>query len=425
MKLLNHSIKYISFTVLVLISIWAVAFYYSMLNEIKENADEELENQKRLIILNVNRNSEINLKTEFDESQYIIRPIEKALALSVKDQYIDTKVYMQDADDAELELESVRMLISVFKHNDSFYELQIINPIVEQDDLIKALSWNIIALYLVIGLSIVVVNGFILKRLWRPFYNFLEELKSYRIGKSKPLNQIETPINEFIDLQKAVNEMNQHSLNSFNQQKEFIENAAHELQTPIAITKNKLELLLEDEKLNDTHAQQIGETYQILHRLSKLNKTLLLLSKIENKQFHAEQEISINVITHQVLEELDEFAKFKNIKLKIAFEEPSFLKIDHSLATILINNLVRNAIFHNHDNGEILIYVRAQKFSIFNTGSETPLHEEVIFNRFHKTNLSSNGTGLGLSIVKAIAQTNKLKITYHFHENKHRFEILF
>src|SRR5690606_13539388 len=102
------------------------------------------------IILNAQKDSTLITKTYFDESFFTIREIEKEHALLIKDRYTDTVIYMQDADDEALEAEPVRMLSTAFENNGRYYELKIANSMVEEDDLIKTLLWDIVWLYIIL-----------------------------------------------------------------------------------------------------------------------------------------------------------------------------------------------------------------------------------------------------------------------------------
>lgn len=425
MKLLNQSIKYLSIALLLVVALWSVAFYFSMFNQIKDSIDEELEHQKRLIIQNALVDSIITTKSDFDESLYTLKIIDEQSALAVKDQYLDTEILMQDADDPMPEPEPVRMLVTVFRANDAYYRLKIVNPIIEQNDLLKALLWNVVGLYIILILSVVLINNVILKKLWQPFYTFLEQLKSYKIDDSNPLPQTKTKIKEFKDLQQAVNDMNQRSIHAYNQEKEFTENAAHELQTPLAIASNKIELLFENEYLSESQGQKLTETYQILQRLTKLNKSLLLLSKIENKQISNLQEINFNQLIQQIIQELDEVALYKNITVTVDDKGSLVYKMDKLHAQILITNLLKNAIYHNIEKGRIEIEINNNQIKICNSGDKKTLDKSKIFNRFQKYNASHNSTGLGLAIVKGISSLYSIKIDYSFGEQKHCFQLNF
>jgi two-component system sensor histidine kinase QseC len=234
MKLLNKSLIYLSVSLFFIIGVWSVVFYFNLLSEIKESVDEGLDNYKRQIVATAHKDPSILAKNNFDEGFFVIREITQNEAFDIRDTYLDTSVMMQDADDDEPELEPVRMLITAFENNGKYYELRIINSMVEEDDLVEELFGEALVLYFVLMTLIILINNLVLKRLWQPFYTFLNQLKSYRIGKSFP--QVNTKTQEFNDLQKAVTILLQHNVETFEQQKQFIGNASHELQTPLRPT---------------------------------------------------------------------------------------------------------------------------------------------------------------------------------------------
>lgn len=425
MKLLNQSIKYFSISLLIIISLWAVVFYFNMLSEIKSSVDEGLENYKRQIVYQAENDSTLLQQHTFEEGFFTIHEILQEKAMRFKDRYIDTMMYMQDADDEEPELEPVRMLTTAFEHEEKYYELSIINSMVEEDDLVKEMLWETIFLYVFLVVGIILLNNIVLRRLWKPFYDFLSQLKSYRLGNSKQLPRVETTTKEFNDLQQAVTTLLLHSIESYEHQKQFIGNASHELQTPLAIATNKLELLIEQGNLKEQDAGSISEVLEIIQRLVRLNKSLLLLTKIENKQFLDNQLISINEIAKQSCEDLEEMASFKQVTLSIVERAELKVEMDTSLAAIIVSNLLRNAVFHNHDHGSVEVVVSEQSIRIINTGHPFPLDAEKVFTRFYKSELEQGGSGLGLAIVKAICSMYGYSVVYAFEEQKHCFEIQF
>lgn len=425
MKLLNQSIKHLSISIFVIVSIWSVIFYINMQKEIRSSMDEGLENYKRLIIQNAKKDSTILTKNYFDASFFTLRTIEEDFALSIKDRYIDTIIYMQDYTDPVPEPELVRMLITAFKFNEDYYELRVANSMVEKEDMIRTMFLNTIWLYFVLIIGILIVNNLILKKLWRPFYELLGKLKAFRIGDNEEFPEIKTKTQEFQDLQKAARILINQNKETFEQQKQFIGNASHELQTPLAIATHKLELLLEDKNLETNQAENIAEIYQIIQRMIQLNKSLLLLSKIENKQFIANGIVSVNELVKESIEELSDYADYKEIRFEVEELSPLSLNANPDLAQIVISNLLRNAIFHNVKNGVVHIQIDKERIEICNTGETTALDPEMIFNRFYKSNSDTKGTGLGLAIVKAILDLYGYEITYKFENNLHCIEIQF
>lgn len=425
MKLLNQSLKYLSISILAIVTIWSVVFYVNMLNEIKSSVDEGLENYKRIILQNVQIDSSILGNQYFDNRFFTVHKIEKEQALAFKDQYVDTEIFMQDFDDEEPEMEPVRMLITTFEFKGQYYELKVANSMVEEDDLIQELFWDVMWLYIILITSIVFINNLVLKRLWKPFYSFLSQLKNYRLGGTQEIPETKSKIKEFKDLQQAVNTLLQQNISAFEQQKEFIGNASHELQTPLAIIVNKLELLMETGELKEEQAINIAEVFQIIERLIRLNKSLLLLSKIDNKQFFDNQQVSVNTIVRETIHEFEEITAFKKVTISVSEIEELPILIDATLANIIISNLLKNALFHNFENGKVEISITNTSLKICNTGKNQGLNQEKVFIRFQKSESETSGTGLGLAIVKAVADLYNFPIFYEFKEEMHCFTIQF
>lgn len=425
MKLLNKSILHLMGYLLLIVSFWSVIFYFNMLDEIKDSVDEELENYKRQIVFKAEKDPSILQQKTFDEGFFSVNPISKSEALNFKDTYEDTEIYAQDADDEAPELEPVRILTTVFEQNGNFYELKIFNNMVEEDDLVKELLWDAAGLYVLLIFSILILNNLVLQRLWKPFYELLNELKNYRLGISKTFPKVETKTKEFSDLQDAVTTLLRYSEKSYEQQKEFIGNASHELQTPLAIAINKLELLIEKEDFTENQAEKIAEIMEIIERLVRLNKSLLLLTKIENKQFFDNQEIKVNDIVRKNIDDLQDIADFKQVEIHFTENNALSVNADAALMNIVISNLLRNAIFHNIKSGKVEIFVDSKKLSVLNTGAEKSLNQEKIFTRFQKSEQHQSGSGLGLAIVKAIAELYDFSVWYDFKNGMHEFSVNF
>lgn len=425
MKLLNKSILHLMTYLLLIVSVWSVIFYFNMLDEIKGSVDEELENYKRQIVFKAEKDTTILQQKTFDEGFFSVNKISEEEALSFKDTYEDTEIYAQDADDEAPELEPVRILTTVFEQNGSFYQLKIFNNMVEEDDLVKELLWDAAGLYVLLIFSILMINNIVLQRLWKPFYELLDELKNYRLGISKSLPNVETKTKEFSDLQDAVTTLLQYSEKSYEQQKEFIGNASHELQTPLAIAISKLELLIEKENFTENQAEKIAEIMEIIERLVRLNKSLLLLTKIENKQFFDNQEIKVNDIVEKNIEDLSDIAEFKEVEIIFSENSELLVKADAALINIIVSNLLRNAIFHNIKSGKVEVKIDAKKLCVLNTGTDHSLSHEKIFTRFQKSEQHQSGSGLGLAIVKAIAELYDFSVFYDFKNGMHEFSVNF
>lgn len=415
MKLLNHTLKYLSITLFVIISIWAAIFYINMLDEVYDSLDDGLDNYKLLIINKAGEDSTILSKTEFAESNYEIREIPEAIALQRKDTHVDTLMYMVNEEDYE----PVRMLTSAFRMNNRYYELKVIASMVEEDDLIEDLLYSLIWLYLAMIASILLVNNFLLRKTWKPFYVLLEQLRVFKLGKDPMLTPAETKVKEFKELNEAVSLLINRSLETYHGQKQFIENASHELQTPLAISINKLELLTEKEDMDEANLMAIGQVIQTLERLTRLNKSLLLLSKIENKQFQENERVDINAVFKNLIEEFTDFADYKNVTISYQEHGQLYADMSKNLAEIFVTNFLKNAIVHNVSNGWVQITVNPTSFTITNSGNDMPLDKEKVFQRFQKKSNEKNTTGLGLAIVKAISDLYGIFVAYSYKDGHH------
>jgi signal transduction histidine kinase len=396
----------------VIIGVWAVVFYFNMLEEVYDSLDDGLDNYKLLIIEKTQKDSTVLYKTAFEESNYSIKEIPKEVAVQVKDIYKDTLMYMINEED----FEPVRMLTTAFEQEGNYYQLKVISSMVEEDDLISDLLSAIILLYLAMLISILIFNNLLLKRIWKPFYHLIDQLKLFRLGNDTMIQSRRSSVEEFQLLNQTVESLIKRSLDTYNSQREFIENASHELQTPLAISINKLELLAERNSLSADDMTAVGSVIQTLERLTRLNKSLLLLSKIENRQFQNDTLVSINDVVKTTVTEFEDFAAFKTVT--VALQEKGILhrNMNADLAQILVANLVKNAIVHNHAGGSVEIRITSNELTVTNTGNERELNGDRIFERFHKETKEGHSTGLGLAIVKAITQLYNIDVMYSYHE---------
>ncbi|GGK57556.1 sensor histidine kinase [Rufibacter glacialis] len=420
MKLLNHATTYFAGLLLAVLSVWAGLFYVNMLDEIYDSMDDGLENQKILVVQKANQDSTVLQQREFEAGYFRIREIPFNVALHAKDRYQDTLMYMQN----EQDYEPVRMLTTVFERDARYYELRLITSMVEEDDLIEDLLYSLLWLYLGLLASILILNNLLLKKIWQPFYRLLHRLQHFRLENPTPVPVQPTNIDEFQLLNQTVEKLLQQNVAAYQNQKAFIENASHELQTPLAISLNKLELLAESQPLQEAQLEQIGAVMENLERLTRLNKSLLLLSKIENRQFLQEEEVPLAPLLQKSLQDFSDQLAFKEITVSQQAEEEVTLTMNADLAAMLVLNLLKNALVHNVKGGFLRIQLTQTTLSFENSGREQPLEEEKVFTRFFKEASSSASTGLGLPIVKAICDLYGFQIHYSYQEG-HTFTVRF
>lgn len=297
--------------------------------------------------------------------------------------------------------------------------------LVETDDLIKSVVvlFSIIISLLLIGLFVITKR--LSLNLWKPFYKTLDLIERFEIDKSNPPIFTKTSIEEFNRLNQSIEKLIKKNMSIYNNQREFIENAAHELQTPLAVFQAKIDTLIQRSDVTKEQSEILASLNDSVLRLNRLNKNLLLLSKIENDNYTDKQTFSLKEAVTRHLDFFTEQAKAKNITIQTDIDEIATISSNPGLTEILISNLFLNAIRHNVTNGQIIIYLSNDKLVFSNTGTPNSLVSDKLFNRFSKSNPSAQGNGLGLAIIKKITDLNNWKISYELKNNLHIFSIDF
>lgn len=332
--------------------------------------------------------------------------------------YRDEMVYIDD----KLEYEPARILMTIFKTDTGYKELVVYTPTIDKLDLQRSILGWIVALYAGILLILLLLNVWIFRRNMKPLYVLLSWFNNYKIGSGyKPLSN-KTKITEFKELYHAVTMSAQRNEKLYEQQKMFIGNASHEMQTPLAICLNRLEMLMEDENLTEKQMEEIAKTHQTLENITRMNKSLLLLCKIENGQYADVKEVSVNSLVSQYVDTFNDVYSYKNITVKVTEMSSLSMQINESLAIILVSNLLKNAYLHNCENGKIDVVISEKDFTVSNTG-ESALDSSKIFTRFYQGSKKEGSTGLGLALIHTICRANNISISYEFRDKMHVFKV--
>ena len=422
MKLFYRVLIHLLAGIFVVLSAWAFVFYWGMIEEVNDEVDDSLEDYSELIIMRSLAGKDLPSNDNGSNNQYFLREVDAAYALSKESIcYRDSMVYIDEKNESE----PARILTTLFRDKDErFYELSVYTPSIEKRDLKESIFYLLIGLFVILLVIILLINIWVFHRSMKPFYQLLEWLEHYRLGKNNEKLSIETHTTEFRKLNEAVSRYVAHSEEVFEKQKQFIGNASHELQTPLAICQNRLEMLLEDETLGEQQMSEIMKTYQTLEYLSKLNKSLLLLSKIDNHQFSEEKEVCLNEVLHRYMDDYQEVYAYRDITLTVEEEGELYLRMNETLAVVLITNLLKNAFVHNINKGSIRIVISSSGIRFGNTASGSALDASRVFDRFYQGSKKKEGsTGLGLAIVDAVCRHSSLKIRYRFEEDMHWFEV--
>ncbi len=303
--------------------------------------------------------------------------------------------------------------------------ISISKSLLPAEKLVEYVAFVTLALSLILLLIIIVTNNFFFTRIWGSFFSTIDVIKDYDITETSSIKFKESEITEFNQLNRVFEKMNERIKKDYQNLKEFIENVSHEIQNPLAIIKSRVDLLQQSENLDKTQTELIQSIQNSTSRMSNLNRSLILLSKIDNNQFQIREEVGILEIISLHLSNFEDIIQSKNISLQTDFRNQILIKADPSLISILLLNLLKNSIFHNVPSGTIEIICNSKTLVIRNTGKKLDLNPEDLFNRFTKSSNKPDSLGLGLSIVKKICDYYNFTVQYSAQENYHTVSITF
>ena len=380
MKLLRYTHFNISFLLFLLLGGWGTFFYYTVIDEVMDETDDALANYRDIIVGKILADSTLLDTEDKIIHSYSIRPLTTEEVEHYRDRYYDGTVYIETED----EYEPVRIMKSCFMATDlKYYELELRLSTLERDDLIAAIFKYLVALYIALLCCIIFSTRLILKSVFRPLDRLLEWLENVSPGHPAPYLNPDCRIREFRTLNRAALEMHERAEKAYREQKEFIENASHELQTPLAVINGKLELLAEHENLDEEELKNIDDMFRSLHRAIQLNKSLLLLSRIQNRQFEEVTEVNMNPHVRKILELLSDLYEEKELDYHLSDTEDCRIRMNESLAHTLLTNLIKNAIIHSPEHGRVDILIHSTRIEIVNDGNQA-LDERQMFKRFYK-----------------------------------------
>lgn len=402
-------------------ALWAILFYYSMVNEINDETDDVLGDYAELIMRRALAGKPLPAPNNGSNNSYSVTPIdEEYIANNPAIIFYDETVYIAEKE----ETEPARVLKTIFCDAEGqYYEIKVATPTFERTDLLQTVAYHILGLYIVLMLTIFAVVSLVYYYNMRPLYSMLEWFDKYRPGTKSEKVPDSSSVVEFKKLSQAAQMAVERAEYYFEQQKQFIGNASHELQTPLAIIGTRIEWLINNTSLDEQQFEELLKIQRSLARLVRLNKTLLLLSKIENGQFPESSDTDLANIMRESVETYNDIYAGRNISCRANMPEHFIVHMNESLAATLLNNLLKNSYIHNIQGGKVEITVHERRISIANSGKK-PLDASQIFERFyHEGNPDS--TGLGLALVSSICRYYDINLSYSFEEEMHCFTMNF
>ena len=334
--------------------------------------------------------------------------------------YGEAEAFLQSQED----FASSRIRSQIFEDADGNYrKLTVSLPTFEQDVLIEHILWWTVILFVVLLLAIMVIGIILLNYNMKPLYRLLEWIDRYEPGSPASEVPSDTDIIEFRKLSLAVEDAVARFEKQYEERKMFIGNASHELQTPLAVCSNRIEMLLDRPDLQPEVAEELVKLHRSLSGLIKLNKTLLLLSKIENGQFQQSMRMDMNAVLKSSVQMNAEIYEHKGISVEMVEDGVFVHMMDEQMASILAGNLIRNAFRYTQDGGAIVIRMTGDGFSVSNTGT-APLDKDKVFHKFYQPAGKREGsTGLGLTLVRCVCVNNGLQASYDYADGRHIFGV--
>jgi signal transduction histidine kinase len=411
MKLLRKTGLYYLLATVLMYTIGSLVFYQLLRYQLRNDTIEKIFADKARILKNV---------AQVDSANHILIADD---AISFTPINADDTVVelLKDTDMLEVsdnEIDSYLQLQFKAKSRRAAYRVIFSKSLAERENLVRAVAYSFIFLMVIFVAGIFFINWYISEKVWGSFYSTIRQLRHFLVNSN-------SDITEFRQLEEVLQSMIQKMKSDYLNLKEFTENASHEIQTPLAAIRSRIELMLQSESLTENQGHHLAAINEAVNRLTRLNHSLLLLSKIENRQFDKTEATDIRAVLEQQIDNLRELIDARELGLVVELNGHPEIKIHPHLLEILISNLLLNAILHNVPNGFIQINLKEHLLTITNSGKELKISAQDLFNRFKKDNASSDSPGLGLSIVRKICETNNLRINYSYHNKVHMIRLHF
>lgn len=399
----------------IMILIGSLLFYLFIDFKIRGDLDKKLWNDHSRVV------EQIQLQQTLPQLPPKFQVEELTEDLQATNNLVDTILF----DAMENEEEPFRQLTTISHIGGGTYRITIRSSLVEAEDLLFAIGSVTVLLFLFLLAGLYWLNRWQVARLWDPFQRNLASLRNFSLSQTTPLELVGSDIDEFEELRQALQQLSRKVQSDYRNLKEFTENASHEIQTPLAIIRSKIEALIEDSRLHSEQIESIQHIYKAANRLSRLNKNLLLLAKIENRQFEDVSPVHIDKLVQEELSFLSDFVAARELRVKLDLQKKTPLAMSKTLAEVLVRNLLENAIRHCQPGDTIEIKMEESMMSFINSGA-APLREpDKLFKRFHQQDKKPGSMGLGLAIVDKIAETYNFRAGYQFKEQTHQFFVRF
>jgi signal transduction histidine kinase len=306
-------------------------------------------------------------------------------------------------------------------HNGRDFTIVIRQILLGRDDIAQGTLMIIFGLLFLFSVFVVLTVNFAARKIWKPFYITLNKIMAYKIRDPLPVFK-NSGIDEFNALNSTLQTFIKKISDDFLHNKQFNENASHELQTHLAVIKASTGKLLGNTGFTEEQLLELKKIHSAATKLSQAQKSLLLLSKIGNNEFGDNSNLNLAEVLKSSLSFFEETIGLLQIKLNKEIADCTVF-MDAGLAEILVNNLIKNAVKHNVQNGFISAKLTNKELTIENSGADFIGNTDTLLQRFGK---GENGNiGIGLAIVKEICELYDFKLDYTVSQGKHKISIRF
>lgn len=216
-------------------------------------------------------------------------------------------------------------------------------------------------------------------------------------------------------LLSALNRLFTRVSDSFRREKEFTDNAAHELRTPLAAIKTQAQVIEKSETLTVEGQAGFGNLLEAIDRATGMVDSLLAFSRVQTDKSEYVP-VDLSGLVRREADELLRFTSWRGRRMTVDVSPDTVISGSAQGLSILVRNIIVNALKFTPDTGEVKVSLssdaRGVVLRVTDTGPGIPdAMKDKVFERFFKGRKSvSSGSGLGLAIVKSIADMHGAEI---------------
>lgn len=418
----KRRIKLLTKTTSIYLVFTFAAFFFSalfLINETDEYINSELNRRYKWtegrIISDIKKHGEIRRK----RSNVVVSNIEKMPKQSSFPIYSDSLIQSEERERKLL----YRKKTTFLDIDGKYFKVEMIQNISDFNRLQEDIFAGLIPAFIILATVIVLFNYFLSGYFFNPFNKILNQIRNYKVGKESNVQNIATSTAEFSKMQQLFHNMVERTEGEYTTLKEYTENMAHEIQTPLMVIRNKADNLISDETVMNTQSSSVKIIYDEVNHLSKLGNALNLLTKVEHGEFNNKTVLHTKEMIIKHVDSVTELAALKGLKFELNLSNEHSINIDPILFEIILKNLIKNGLNYATKDGPVKIITEEKTLTITNYGPPLEFSQEKIFSRFSKENSSTSSLGLGLALVSKICQINNLNIEYLYQQQQHYFII--